>query len=152
MSDFDRPLNPRGRRTAPQMAQWMSENDCVPDLILCSSATRTKQTCDLLCKTWRSGSNSIDQRFNIEFIQELYLAPAHVILQTAKNFAEASDRLLVVVHNPGFELLASQLAQVDMHLPTASLAIFEADVWPDDWSECQAWQLLNVIRPREIGD
>ncbi len=47
-ADFDRPLNERGRQAAPLMGRWLDEQGLIPDLILCSTARRTQETCDLL--------------------------------------------------------------------------------------------------------
>ena len=42
--DKDRDLNPRGRKAAEKMGEWCAENGVAPDLVLCSTATRTRET------------------------------------------------------------------------------------------------------------
>ena len=67
-TDFDRPLNDRGRADAPVMASRLVNGGYIPDLILCSSAVRTQQTAALLAE----GMNlSLDR---ILPYKELYLA------------------------------------------------------------------------------
>ena len=44
LTDFDRPLAPRGRKAAPRIAEYMREHGYVPDLVLCSAACRARQT------------------------------------------------------------------------------------------------------------
>ncbi|WTQ63458.1 histidine phosphatase family protein [Streptomyces sp. NBC_00161] len=44
VADSERPLAPRGRRDAPAARRWLREAGCVPDLVRCSSAQRTRQT------------------------------------------------------------------------------------------------------------
>jgi len=44
ISDYDRPLNARGRRAAPRMGQLLREEGLVPDLIVTSSARRALET------------------------------------------------------------------------------------------------------------
>ncbi|MFY8201813.1 MAG: SixA phosphatase family protein, partial [Pirellula staleyi] len=59
LSDKDRPLNARGRASATLMAQWMQSHQSVPDVVLCSTALRTRQTLELLTENWSSGSTEI---------------------------------------------------------------------------------------------
>lgn len=47
-ADHERPLAPRGRRSAPAAGRRLREADCVPDLVVCSTARRTRQTWDLV--------------------------------------------------------------------------------------------------------
>ena len=44
LADHDRPLNGRGRRQAPLVGAWLAAEDCEPDLVLCSSARRARET------------------------------------------------------------------------------------------------------------
>ena len=48
VSDFDRPLNNRGRREAEKIAEYMKENKYIPEYIICSTAKRTRETLDLI--------------------------------------------------------------------------------------------------------
>ena len=51
LPDFDRPLNARGKKTAPVMGQWLIEHDLVPELILSSTAYRARETTELVKKS-----------------------------------------------------------------------------------------------------
>ncbi|HQY45284.1 MAG TPA: histidine phosphatase family protein, partial [Paracoccaceae bacterium] len=44
MSDHDRPLNGRGRRSALELGEWLQSRGYEPDQVLCSTATRTRET------------------------------------------------------------------------------------------------------------
>ena len=44
LADHDRPLNDRGRGAAPAMGEWLARRDLVPDLVVCSSAVRARET------------------------------------------------------------------------------------------------------------
>ena len=44
LADFDRPLAPRGEEAALRMGAYMAAHDLLPDLILCSTAQRARQT------------------------------------------------------------------------------------------------------------
>jgi len=47
-SDFYRTLNNRGQRNAQQMGEWLDEQSLVPDLIICSPATRALTTAKIV--------------------------------------------------------------------------------------------------------
>ena len=48
LSDFDRPLNSRGIRSARALGNWLRSNDLLPDFALVSAAKRTVETFDKL--------------------------------------------------------------------------------------------------------
>ncbi len=50
ISDHARPLNKRGKKTAPRMGQVLYENDFVPDVILSSTAVRARDTADMVAE------------------------------------------------------------------------------------------------------
>ena len=137
LGDIDRPLNERGRHAAPRMGAFMQEGDISPDLILCSSATRTRQTLELIAPFFTSTPEIvIDEAF--------YLAAPVEMLRAIKTTANERHHILMVGHNPGTHLLALDLIdpkRSDRHavsmlggkFPTAALAHFEFDCasWSD---------------------
>ena len=54
-SDSDRPLDERGRRAAPVMASYLADTGAVPELVLCSSALRARQTLDRMVRDFDPG-------------------------------------------------------------------------------------------------
>ena len=54
LPDFDRPLAPRGEEAAPLMAAFLAESGLAPDLVLCSSARRTRETLDLALPAFKT--------------------------------------------------------------------------------------------------
>jgi phosphohistidine phosphatase len=131
--DVDRPLNSRGRKAAPEMAQWMQKHDRVPDRILCSSAKRTRETLERMLEAWKPTPE-------IHFIDRLYLAPPQTILEEALAHAKGAKSLLVIGHNPGIEMLATQLSDEPCEMRTCTVVIFEAEKnWPSDWWDSGSW-------------
>ena len=57
--DHDRPLNDRGNHDAPIMAKRLVERDCIPDLILCSSAKRTQETAAYFTEVFGFGEDKL---------------------------------------------------------------------------------------------
>ena len=50
LSDYDRPLNKRGKRDAPRMGKFLREQKLTPDRILTSSAKRARRTASKVAK------------------------------------------------------------------------------------------------------
>ncbi len=141
LGDAERPLNARGEKAATRMGQFLKENDLTPDLILCSAATRTKQTLELI-------SPHLDPVPPVLFRTSLYLASPDEMLKQIKAAKDEYRHLLVLAHNPGLEMLAmtltnteqsnqQALAKISEKFPTCALAHFQFDI--------SSW---NALAPR----
>ena len=143
LEDHDRPLNKRGKRTAPLIGALLQGESLVPDLILCSSAVRAYNTALLVAEACGYGGE-------IEQTRRLYLAEPRTYVQVLRNVAEKYERVLVVGHNPGIEALLQGLTQEAMTMPTAALAYIELPLkrWKDFdlKSECK---LVNMWLPKK---
>lgn len=133
LSDFDRPLNPRGRRNAPEMGRRLLENGQVPDLLISSPARRAISTARMAAR---------EMGFPEERIIEepaLYHASSAAIIEIVHSLETLADHVMLVAHNPGFTDLANRLstARID-NIPTAGVFCVDFDV--DDWNE---------VRPHE---
>ncbi|TIT90521.1 MAG: histidine phosphatase family protein, partial [Mesorhizobium sp.] len=101
LEDFDRPLGPRGLKTAPLMGRELSRRGWLPDLALVSPALRTRDS-------WRLVSQELPKHVPAEFAEELYEAAPGAILARVRR-AKATS-LIVIGHNPGLQNFALQLA------------------------------------------
>lgn len=120
LSDHDRPLNKRGRHASPTMAEWLDEQGCVPDLILCSSSVRTHETARLMLKHW-------DSKPEVVSCEDLYLSSPSTMLDVVGRNHDGAASVMVLAHNPGVSMLASMLARQSLELVTAAVAIFDVD-------------------------
>ena len=80
LSDHERPLNGRGRRSAPQVAQQLSAGNHQPEIIFSSDSTRTTET-------WLLMQDELDH-LPATYLRELYLggwAKLKVLELDAKN-------------------------------------------------------------------
>ena len=143
LPDHDRPLNDRGRRDTPRMANWLAELDLVPDLILCSSAQRTRETAQLLCDQW-------DSTPEILYSQQLYLASPMDIADTINRDVNRSSRLMVLAHNPGMSYLVSALAGESLDMPTAAMAVFQVEKPWYEFRSDQRCRLTDFMRPKAL--
>lgn len=101
LSDRERPLNARGRRAAAQMRQVMQDLGLEPDVVLVSTARRTRETLELL-EPW-------EQTPLVEPMDRLYLASPETLLAALRDVADTARSVLLVGHNPGLHELAVSL-------------------------------------------
>jgi phosphohistidine phosphatase len=100
LDDFDRPLNPRGRRSAAAVGQWLAERGHIPDACLLSGARRTVETWEVLSSAFASPPRAREDR-------RLYHASREVIMDVLRG-AEGTA-VALVGHNPGFADFAAAI-------------------------------------------
>ena len=148
--DFDRPLNPRGRKDAPAMAEWLRKQSLVPDVFLSSPARRALETATLVCDTLQCDSAGIITAADI------YEANRSQLLDVIARHAGEHNSLMLFGHNPGLDSLVSYLASTAPSLSaggklmtTAAIAILKRS--DGDWQLDQAgWDLAELKRPKEL--
>jgi phosphohistidine phosphatase len=135
-ADIERPLNARGEAAAPLMGRHIASLGFKPDLILCSTAKRSRQTLDHIAPHL-----SLEECV-MRHDQEIYDASASDLLDILQHRGGGAHRILLIGHNPGLQTLALQLAgagDADLlalmadKFPTAALAILSFDLphWRD---------------------
>jgi phosphohistidine phosphatase len=131
LDDFERPLNPRGRRTAPEMGRRLTAADSVPDLIISSPARRAINTARMVAREM----NYAEARLIEE--PSLYHAGWGQILDVINSLETLAGHLMICGHNPGLTDLANMLckARID-NMPTASVFCVDFDI--DDWSQLES--------------
>ncbi|MFM6848764.1 MAG: SixA phosphatase family protein [Terrabacter sp.] len=100
--DHDRELAARGRRDAKAAGRWLHEQGLVPDLVICSTAQRTRQTWEECC---HGGAHT---EF-VEYRRSVYLGGSEQTLETVREDAGETTTVLVVGHNPTMAQLTSLL-------------------------------------------
>jgi len=124
-SDFERGLNKRGEKAILIMANVLKKKKIMPDLILCSSARRTKLTAKGLAK-------EIGYSGKIKYIDALYMAEPETIQKHIRDVTDKYDTLFVVGHNPETtELSNLMLDNYIDNVPT--LGIVALDLAIDHW-------------------
>jgi len=124
--DFDRPLSRRGRADAEAAGRWLVAAGLIPDLVLCSSAVRTRET-------WLRVSSAVGQ-VPVTYEQSLYLSSAVEALELIQATDAAVGSLLVIGHNPTMSVLSALLDRdggiSGDGLHTSGLAVHRFDdVW-----------------------
>ena len=133
LGDHDRPLNPRGLRDAPIMADAIERIGWTPNLILVSSSMRTKQTLDLMSHVLSDADT--------ESREGIYHAGLNDLLHELQDIPDAGTTM-ILGHNPGSELLIKHLSGEWHSMPTAAAALL---------SESNGtWIVEKVLRPKEL--
>jgi len=151
--DHDRPLNRRGEQAAKAIADHLAQHGPRPDLILCSTAVRTRQTLAPVVK--RLGAPTPP----LALEDELYLASEDRLLARLQAVTDDVATVLLVGHNDGIwqlaEMLAGKgpaasLAALREKYPTGSLAVLRTPV--EAWANLAAGsgELLAFVRPRDL--
>lgn len=142
LTDFDRPLNDRGRKAAPFIGEKMRGLGLFPDLMVCSPAARAKQTAILV-------SRSAGLNLDILYDSRIYEASASALSKVVGERGGSAERLMLVGHNPGIESLITWLTGRTEPMPTAALAEITLDVVDWEGLAPQLGSLIRVIRPKE---
>lgn len=122
--DAERPLTKRGRKAAAAMGEYLAGLKPLPQLVLCSTSLRTRETLDEILPTLGSAPELL-------YEDKLYLASAGRLIERLQHLPERADSVLVIGHNPGLHQLALTLAGESGGLvegfPTAALAVLRFD-------------------------
>jgi phosphohistidine phosphatase len=155
--DHDRPLSSRGRKAGPEIAGYMRTAGYLPELVLCSTAQRTRETLDLLLPAWK-------QKPTIRYERALYLAEWPQLLAALTKAPGHVSPLLLVGHNPGIEQLAVALAtepesgeertrmqSIAQKFPTGALAVLEFEIRTWRALKPGTGRIVDFVRPKDLG-
>ncbi len=151
LADFDRPLNARGRKAAPLMAERLAAGKWQPDLAFYSPARRTTETLDLM-------KPHLPATIKLTARKALYLAMPRAILGEIAKAPDSAATILILGHNPGLADLARWLtgkgktAEIDRlrgKFPTGGIAILAFDA--NSWSQIgeAEGRLEKFLAPRD---
>lgn len=156
IEDHDRELLDRGRTDAPKVGLYLAAKSYLPDLILSSTARRTRETVELVIE-------KLPRKQHIEYTDRLYLAGSREMLAVIRAVPETAKTVLVVGHNPGMEQLATSLSRqpvkrkerdrfdlIEEKFPTCALAVL--DFGAARWRELSPGrgELIDFVRPRDL--
>lgn len=128
LSDFDRPLNGRGKRDAPVMAQRLLDKKISIDGYYASPAKRAAKTAKIFAENLGFKKNKICLK------EELYLADTDVFMEVITQADNSFTTIALFSHNPGITDFANQLTETRIdNIPTS--AIFAVSVECDKWKD-----------------
>lgn len=103
LDDFERPLNPRGERDAPEMARRLAAAGDPPDRIVSSPALRALQTARVLAPALGLDPGSVVTE------PRIYEASCTRLVEVLRGQPRSAGHLMLVGHAPGIADLARLL-------------------------------------------
>ncbi len=149
--DFDRALNPKGKRAAALVGAYLRGAGLEFDHVVASPAVRVVETLAQVAAGYgRTLAPVWDRR--------IYLASAVILLDLVHGVPADAGRVLLVGHNPGLEDLAMLLVPLsdaparlalEEKYPTATIAEL---AFEGEWRALAAGtaRLTRFVRPRDL--
>jgi phosphohistidine phosphatase len=139
--DAERPLNDRGRREAPLIGRWLTDHVEQLDLVVCSTATRARQT-------WRLAAAKLRPAVRARYDERIYDAGPDELMSVVEDLDNEVATAALVGHNPGLAELVETLSGERVELKTSAVAVLRWEgTWADVWSRRAA--LVTHATPRE---
>jgi len=154
LGDHARPLNGRGRKSAAAVGLYMANKGLIPHRILCSTATRTRETLALV-------RGALPSDIDTHFLPALYdFGDGDTVIEVIRGQGAASSPLLVIGHNPAFEGAALSLSKPDdnpgrmriaQKYPTAGLVVMDFDI--ENWAALEpgTGHVVSFTIPADLG-
>lgn len=128
MRDFDRPLSANGHRDATHIGMHLSDQQIIPDVFLCSTALRTRETAEAITNQIKFEDN------RVQFQDELYEPSVREMMRIINELPSEANSVVVVSHNPAITYLGEYLSGAAIgNMSPASLVEIEFEI--KDWSE-----------------
>ena len=129
--DWDRQLEPRGQKDAPEMARRLRERKLKPDRIITSPAVRALATAHIFARELHLPAARLAQD------ERLYLASPKTLREVIRELGGTDSHLMIVGHNPGLTEFADRVsAERDIdNMPTCAIYTLEFDL--AQWSELE---------------
>ncbi len=149
LADKDRPLAARGRKAMKAMARYLRHEAIHPELVLCSSAKRARQTLERVLP-------SLGDDVTLEVEEGLYTFDDEPLFARLKQVPASVTSLMLVGHNPAMQDLTLRLAgsgadltRVGSKFPTGALAVLTV---PVAWSRLKSAvaELSSFVTPGDV--
>jgi len=147
MDDRDRPLNDRGKRDAPMMAERLLERKLEIDAFISSPAKRARKTAEIFAKAFDQGKK------DVEIVEELYEAGEQDFNSVIAGLPDKYKIVIIFSHNPGITEFANSLTSTRIdNIPTSGMFAVKAEA--HDWKSFApaSKQLLFFDYPKNALD
>tara|TARA_B100001287_G_scaffold246876_1_gene225111 strand:+ start:275 stop:763 length:489 start_codon:yes stop_codon:yes gene_type:complete len=143
LSDFNRPLNGRGKSDGPLMADYLKSKINKIDYLHSSSSVRTFETSKYFINQIQFGK--------VEYDDSLYHSSATSILNMISNYSADYQSVMIIAHNPGLTNLINNITNISLdNLPTTGIAEIEFNI--NDWSKLsyKNSNLIDLKFPKQL--
>lgn len=126
--DINRILTDKGISEVKNLGDSLKDIDFDCDLVLCSSAERTKQT-------WQTLSTHCNYRFEVQYVDALYNPSIENFIKEAQQLNDDISSVLMISHNPTTSEFANYLTGFPglISFSTANLGSFNLDI--ESWKK-----------------
>ena len=131
LTDEERPLNKRGRRSAPDMGERLAAENHRPDLIISSPANRALSTARII-------ANKLDyDQADIVIDERMYFSGTESMLNLLEEQDDRLESIMIVGHNPAMTSLMNTLCDTPVYnMPTCAIAVIGCNA--ESWSELRS--------------
>ena len=123
LDDFERPLNKRGRKSAPFMGEILKKSKVAPDLVLSSPANRAAMTARII-------ADCINYPLeNIRYSETIYGSSEDALIHVIESIDDAVNKAMLIGHNPALTDLANYIGnQPISNIPTCGVCCLDLDI------------------------
>jgi len=137
LTDFDRPLNKRGQKDAPEMALRLKKRGLKIDKVFSSPANRAITTCKIFCEVLALNFSEVNQ------VMEIYENGKKAVINNAAALSDSINTVIFFGHNPDFsELITWYSGERFGNLPTCGIVAIDFDT--NQWKETK--EINGTIR------
>ncbi|MDY6790602.1 MAG: histidine phosphatase family protein [Thermodesulfobacteriota bacterium] len=123
LDDFERPLNKRGRKSAPLMGKILKKLKVAPDLVISSPANRAAMTARIIADKIKYPLDKI------RYSEAIYHVSANALIHFIKQMDDAVNKVMVVGHNPALTDLANYFGGRSIsNIPTCGIFCVDLDI------------------------
>ncbi|NJN25640.1 MAG: histidine phosphatase family protein [Cyclobacteriaceae bacterium] len=123
LEDFDRPLNKRGKKSAPEMGKRMQQRGIAPDLLISSPAKRAFATAKLIARELSISPEKIQKE------PRFYEATIPDFVGVLQSLSDEVNTVMIFSHNPGLTDLVNYLSDAGIfNVPTCGIAEIDLDI------------------------
>ena len=152
--DHDRALAARGLVDAPRIGAYMASHGLIPDLVVCSTARRARETYDLVAGEFAKPPKVVHE-------PRVYDNNPEILFDLVRKTGRDVQVLLLVGHNPSFQSFTDAMTasghgdarqRLREKFPTATLAVIDLPI--DAWDELHlhSGRLDRLITPRLLDN
>lgn len=144
LSDFERPLNRRGLKNAPEMGKRLVDAKYEVDLIFSSPAVRAMTTAEFIASELEYNLQ------RIKYDKSIYTASLDELLDLISSIDDGFESVMLVGHNPGLTLLCNHLSNAAIdNMPTCSIAQIQFNI--NNWRSIteNTGELLEFDYPKK---
>ena len=125
MTDYDRPLDNKGKKQIEVISNKLRNNNQMPDIIISSTALRAILSAEII-----QNKESIPK---IAKTEKLYTADAFEYIDILKTQNKIFNSIMIVAHNPTISSFITRLTGKHIGMGTGNLCIIAIDI--EKWSD-----------------